>query len=28
LFVNTPGRIGGEKPGFFAEKTRCSSHPR
>ncbi len=28
LFVNTPGRMGGQKPGFFAEKTRCSPHPR
>lgn len=28
LFVNTPGRTSGQKPGFFAEKTRCSPHPR
>jgi len=28
LFVNSPGRMDGQKPGFFAEKTRCSPHPR
>ncbi len=24
LFVNTPGRMGGEKPGCFAKILRCS----
>jgi len=28
LFVNSPGRMAGQKPGFFAEKTRCRPHPR
>jgi len=28
LLVNTPRRMGGEKPGFFAKILRCSPHPR